>query len=185
MTGMSKICLVLSETGLGSVEPPLLISFTIHPIYNFWDLFAAQPPIAYRIFLLFKKVETCAWLLASGPILMDLVFFRGLCQQIGLSFADFLWALGAVCPGVRFEFIWSSSMFSSYPVHHTLGCFLFASFALSLATQGRLFLARKPVATGKGVVLLFDVSQHHIVNTRQLTRAFFDVLLALSHTKFS
>lgn len=76
-------------------------------------------------------------------------------------------------------------MFSSYPVHRALGCLLFAIFVLSFAIQGWLFLARKPVATGKGVVLLFDVSQHHTVDTRQLTQTFFDVLLALSHTKYS
>lgn len=47
-----------------------------------------------------------------------------------------------------------------------------------------LFLARKPVVPGEGVALLFAVSQRHMVDTRQLTQAFFDVLLAPSHTKF-
>lgn len=70
------------------------------------------------------------------------------------------------------------------PVHHIWGHFLFAVSTLSLTIQRLLFLARKPVAPGEGVALLIDVSQHPIVDTRQLTQAFFDILLALSHTKF-
>lgn len=115
-TGITVTWVVLNETGLLSMAPPW--SITIHPVY-IWDKFPAQPPnLEECSFYLLKKWRHLPNSFLLAPLSWIKSSSKDSANRLSIPFADFPWANSAVCPGMRFEFIWSSELFFSYPVHH-------------------------------------------------------------------